>query len=62
MKARPKSFTMLQILDWKFLITLKPQQKWDVVSSSDGMTIVERDNVTIKIPQEEFEKWFKVVE
>lgn len=61
MKARPKTQTILEILNWKFVINLIPQQKWKASTTKDGYYL-ERDNVSMKMSKEEFEKYFKVVE
>ena len=60
MKARPKDFGAFEIMDWKFIIHLKPQQKWDVEETEKGYRL-ERDNVVIKLTKAEFEKHFKEI-
>ena len=68
MIVRPKHYSMLQILDWKFIIELKPQQKWEceIVHEDDVLYVrkyrLTRDNVTLNFSEEEFERNFKVVE
>lgn len=60
MIVRPKVFTMLEILNWKFLITLDPRQKWEC-DVSEGKYRIKRDNVALNFSKAEFEKHFKVV-
>lgn len=60
-KVKPKEYVTLSILDWKFIIKLKPQQKWYASVGKDKVRL-ERDNVTITMSNEEFERYFKVVE
>ena len=60
MKARPKDFGVFEIMDWKFIIYLKPQQKWYVEETEKGYRL-ERDNVVIKLTKAEFEKNFTEV-
>lgn len=68
MIVRPKHYSMLQILDWQFIIELKPQQKWlcEIVHENDikykRKYRLSRDNVTLYFSEEEFEESFKVVE
>ena len=57
MKARPKDFGAFEIMDWKFIIHLKPQQKWDVEETQKGYRL-ERDNVVINLTKAEFKKNF----
>lgn len=61
MIVRPRRFTMLHILDWKFIINLDPRQKWEC-EVSDGKYRVSRDNVTLNFSKEEFEENFREVE
>ena len=57
MKARPKDFGAFEIMNWKFIIHLKPQQKWDAEETKKGYRL-ERDNVVMNLTKEEFEKNF----
>ena len=61
MKARPKTTAMFQVLNWKFLIMLKPQQKWDV-EEEDGEMRLKRDNITMNLSTNEFDKYFKLID
>ena len=61
MTVRPKVFTMLEILNWHFLITLDPRQKWECEISGSEYRI-SRDNVTLNFRKEEFDKYFREVE
>lgn len=60
-KVKPKEYTVLSILNWKFIINLHPRQIW-YASAEKNKVRLERDNVTINMSNEEFEKYFKVVE
>lgn len=57
MKVKPKQDTIFFAEDWKITISLKPQQKWECTFYKDYICI-ERDNVTLKLTKEEFEKYF----
>ena len=58
MRVRPKDNAVLFIEEYKITIVLKPQQRWECVFHKDYIS-VERDNVTLKLSKEEFEKYFK---
>lgn len=58
MKVRPREYGVIFMEDYKIIIVLKPQQKWDCKFNKDYIS-VERDNVTLKLNKEEFEKYFK---
>lgn len=58
MKVRPREYGVLFMENYKITIVLKPQQKWDCKFNKDYIS-VERDNVTLKLNKEEFEKYFK---
>lgn len=60
MKVRPKDFGAFEIMNWKFIIHLKPQQKWDAKETEKGYRL-ERDNVVINLTKAEFEKSFTEV-
>lgn len=57
-KCKPICYAMLEILNWKFLIELKPQQRWEYCFCRNGEYEVIRDNVTLKLSEEEFNKYF----
>lgn len=61
MVVKPKRFTILQMLDWKFFIALDPRQKW-LCTSANGKYNISRDNVALNFSKEEFEKYFREVE
>ena len=58
MRVRPRNNAVLFIEEYKITIVLKPQQRWECVFYKDYIS-VERDNVTLKLSKEEFEKYFK---
>ena len=58
MRVRPRNNAVLFIEEYKIIIALKPQQRWECVFHKDYIS-VERDNVTLKLSKEEFEKYFK---
>lgn len=60
-KVKPKDYITLEILDWKFVINLNPRQIWNASAEKNKVKLT-RDNVTINMSNEEFEKYFKVVE
>lgn len=62
MIARPKEYFMIQILDRKFVIEFKQQHKWKVVEMRDDIVRIERDNVSVILDRDEFERYFKVVQ
>ena len=57
MRVRPRNNVVL-FEEYKIIIVLKPQQRWKCVFHKDYIS-VERDNVTLKLSKEEFEKYFK---
>lgn len=67
MKVRPKSFYMYSFgsNDGNPLTSIlcNPRQRWDAVASSyDGtMVILIRQNVTLYVPKEDFEKYWVTV-
>ena len=61
MKCKPKKYVTLQIMNWKFIIDLKPQQKWNCKIKKEEY-ILDRDNVTIIMTKEEFDKYFTIIE
>ena len=58
MICRPRKEVMFSLLDWKFCIWLRPQQKWEYYISSDGFTVY-RTNLSIKLSEKEFDEYFK---
>lgn len=60
MKARPKKTVILQIADWKFLVTLNPRKKWEY-EKKNGKHCLSRDMLSINFTDEEFEKYFKKI-
>lgn len=60
-RCKPKKDMMLQILNWKFMIALAPQQRWNY-RADDGGYVASRDCVSIKLTAEEFAKYFVEVE
>lgn len=61
MKCKPKSYGTLEIMNWKFVIDLKPQQKWDYKKDKDNF-IVSRDNVSMTLSKTEFDKYFTIID
>ena len=63
--ARPKSYTMITISNFtgeaKCYIHCYPQQKWKY-KLDDKSADLEHKNLSVIIPKEDFEKYFKVVE
>lgn len=60
MKCRPKEGGVLVLMD-KCAITLAPQQKWECEIVRDEFS-VSRDNVSLKLTEEEFNTYFKICE
>ncbi len=58
-KCKPKSYTTLQVMNWKFVIALKPQQRWDYRITTEGRYHVERDILSINLEADEFHKMFR---
>lgn len=57
MKVRPKEYAVLY-MEGCIFISLKPQQRWECKFHEDYIN-VERDNVTLKLSEKEFKKYFK---
>ena len=60
-RCKPKKVMMLQILNWKFMISLAPQQRWHYYIV-DGVYVASRDCVSIKFTAKEFDEYFEKVE
>lgn len=60
MIVKPKKDSWVEIMNWRFIIFLKPQQKWMCEKVKEGYCL-ERDNVTMTLTEEEFEKSFREV-
>lgn len=60
-KVRPKTYALLQSQDFKLMINLVPQQRWDTEKYGDKIR-VSRGNVTLTLTDAEFHGWFKEAE
>lgn len=65
-KVRPIAFVMYRIAaflgDAECYIYCYPQQKWDAENTDDGRVELSRKNVTFIIPNDDFNRNWKVVE
>lgn len=60
--ARPKESFMIEYNNYMCLVRFRPQQKFTFEITRNGFYEVSRDNVSMKLYKEDFEKYFKVVE
>lgn len=59
-KARPKVAMIYRFCDWRCVISCYPQQRWSVEDKGDTVKL-ERNNITMEIWKEDFEKHWKVL-
>lgn len=60
-KARPVTTIVYQFANWRCVVNCYPQQRWIMEDKGDTVKL-ERNNVTLEIWKEDFEKHWKVIE
>ncbi len=60
MIVRPKTYKILSSSDCEIIVSVSPQQKWEAYNF-EGEMRVSRKGTTVKVSDEDFEKYFKAV-
>lgn len=60
-KARPATTVIYNFADWKCVISCYPQQRWAMTDKGNTVKL-ERKNITMELPKDDFEKYWKVIE